>query len=567
MLLINPATIPFGGFVSRYVPAGVPVSIGNLAGYLEAHGIQCKVHDEEIEKITPELLLEISEDLEKPLIFGISCLTAHVDRGYELAHMIKVYFPESIIVLGGLHPTTLPEEALEIEHIDYVVRGEGEEIMLQLYRALRGDGNPEDILGVSFVRDGEIIHNPEAPLIPDLNVIPQFPYHLFGDAKYDRGFLISSRGCPYRCSYCSQRLLTGTTYRYMSDERVVDDIEMLVGYKQETVGFYDDNFCLKPRRVAEICDLVVERNLHTKVNLAVQTRADNVVNQGGEDLVRQMAESGFTHIGFGLETGSQRLADLIRKDETVEVHLEAARICKKYGISVAFMMIFGLPTETNEDRLKSHKVVSSAGLKATKYNNLIPYPGTPLWNELKDSGRVVKTKNWRNFNSVLAMTTSIFDTTPLPYVPETCSEWQLKREIVRYNLKSYVNRESIATAFGHSKGGGGWLNIPSKWYMNPREVIELTKVGLQVVLNIIMTSLPLRLTEPFMQFINPRLRERPRIKGYDGSTYQTIDWEKISVTRKRDLLRKAKQEMKATGKFSIKNAREETAELSPSTQP
>jgi len=551
VLLINPATQPFGGFLARYVPVGIPVAIGMVASYLESHNIRCRVHDEEIERLTPELLKEKTRGLETPLIFGVSCLTAHVARGYQIARMIKAHFPGSTTVFGGLHPTTLPEEALQTGCVDYVVRGEGEEVMLQLHRALRGDGLPEDLLGVSFVRDGKIIHNPESPLIPDINAIPPFPYHLFNHPKYDMGFLVSSRGCPYRCSYCSQRLLTGTTYRYLNAERIVGELETVLSYGQDSVVFYDDNFCLKKRRIQELCNLLVERGLHKRVKLSVQTRADNVVNQGGEDLVRQMSESGFTHMGFGIETGVQRLANLIRKDETVDIHMEATRLCQKYGMDVSFFMIFGLPTETDRDRQASFEVVQKAGLQATKYNNLIPYPGTPLFSELKDSGRVVSTKDWGNFDSVLAMTTNIFDKTPLPYVPETCSEWQLKRDIIRYNLKSYVNRKSIAAIFGHTKGIG-WFMLPKKWYLKPRELFEITKIGIHVVTNIIMTTMPLRLSTIIMETLNPRLRDRPRIEEYDPETYKTVDWDKMAVSRKRDLLRQARIEQKATGTFNVK---------------
>ena len=141
---------------------------------------------------------------------------------------------------------------------------------------------------------------------------------------------------------------------------------------------------------------------------------------------------------------------------------------------------------------------------------MIPYPGTPIYNELKNSGRVVITENWGNFNSVLAMTTSIFNKTPLPYVPETCSEWELKRDIILYNLKSYVNWKSLAGIFGHTKGVG-WFMLPNGWWYKPREVLEIIKIGMYLTTNIILTSLPLWLTEPFMCWLNPNLKKRQRI--------------------------------------------------------
>ena len=163
---------------------------------------------------------------------------------------------------------------------------------------------------------------------------------------------------------------------------------------------------------------------------------------------------------------------------------------------------------------------------------------------------------------MLAMTTSIFDKTPLPYVPETCSEWQLKRDIIRYNLKSYVNRKSIAAIFGHTKGIG-WFMLPEKWYLKPRELYEMSKIGVHLVTNIIMVSLPLRLSEKIMTTLNPRLKERPRVENYDPDSYKTVEWEKVNVTRKRDLLRQAKIEREETGKFSVRVNRTGTGESHP----
>lgn len=544
MLLINPATEKFGGFLTRYVPVGIPVAIGCVSAYLEKHGIRCRVIDEEIVDITASALREAVEGLEKPYIFGIHCLTAHVGRGYQIARLIKTEFPDSVVVLGGLHPTALPNEPLQTGYVDYVVRGEGEMVMLQLHRAIRGDGDPTAVLGVSYKRDGQCVHNPEAPLVPDINEIPMFPYHLFKHPKYDMGFMTTSRGCPYRCSYCSQRLMTGTTYRYKSAEKIVDELTVLVDtYKQKQVVFYDDNFCLQRQRVHKLCDMLIETGLNRRVGLSVQTRADNLLEHGGEELVRHMVAGGFTHIGFGLETGVQRIADLTRKDETIECHLQAVDLCKKHGLDVSLFMIFGFPTETDQDREMGYRIVKNAPILATKFNNLIPYPGTPIFNELKDSGRIHIEPNWSNFNSVLSMTKSIFDKTPLTYVPETCSEFQLKRDIIRYNLKSYVSWNSIAGIFGHTKGGG-WIMLPERWYLKPRELYEISKIAVQLAINMVFTFLPLWLTEPFMNWLNPMMKKRGRIKDYDPSTYKTCDWDKVYMRRKAQLLTAAKLDLK-----------------------
>lgn len=551
MLFINPAATNFGGFLSRYVPVGIPVAIGSLSAYLEKFDIRCRVLDEEIIRITPEVLREKVDGLEAPYVFGLSCLTAHVARGYELAKMIKTEFPDATVVFGGLHPTTLPEEALATGYVDFVVRGEGEEVMLHLYRAIRGSGDPTELKGVSYIRDGQYFHNAEAPLIPDINQIPAFPYHLFQHPRYDMGFLATSRGCPYRCSYCSQRLLTGTTYRYKSAEKIMEELEILVEtYGQKTVVFYDDNFCLKARRVHELCDLIIERGMHKKVEFSIQTRADNMLIHGGEKLIRHMVEAGFRHAGFGMETGVQRLADLIRKDETVDVHLETTRLCQKNGMTVSLFMIYGLPTETSDDREESYRVVGEANVVGTKYNNLIPYPGTPLWNELKDSGRLVINENWHNFNSTLAMTTSIFDKTPLPYVPDTCSEWELKRDIIRYNLKSFINVKSVLSVL-RRKTTDGWFKLPEGWFYKPRELFEVAKIAAYLTTNIVLTYSPLWLTEPLMTALNPNMKNRVRIANYNPETYETVDWDKIETKRKTLLLKEARDQQRESGSFNI----------------
>jgi len=554
MIFVNPAQEKFGGpLLSGYVPVSMPTAIGTISAYLEKHGISSVIIDDEIDKITQSILYEIVEGQEKPYIFGLTGMTAHAVRTYEIAQMIKETFENSIVIAGGVHATAVPEEPLKTGFIDYVVRGEGEEIMLQLYRAIRGGSNPSNILGLSYKENGEIISNQPASLIPDLNILPIFPYHKFTNPKYDSSFIVSSRGCPYRCSYCSQRLSTGTTYRFRSAELVVEELDILVNtYSNREIGFYDDNFCLVNKRVHELCDLIIDRKLNEKVKLGIQTRADNFLS-GGEDLIRHMAEAGFSDIGFGLETGTQRLADLIRKDETIETQLEATRLAQKHGFEVALFMIFGLPTETGDDRLEGFRIVNDVfKIRETKYNNLIPYPGTPMFSELKDSGRVVVTQHWGNFNSTLAMTRSIIDKTPLPYVPETSSEWELKRDIIRYNYRSYLHWRALVRIIMNKKGAA-WFVLPERWYLKPFELIKLFKLGLHALANICLASLPLKITEPLMCALNPELKKRPRIKDYNPETYITKDWDKDETKNIMRRLKKAKDDYKSSGKVTVTN--------------
>ncbi len=551
MLLINPAAENFGGpLLSGFVPIEIPVSLGTLSAYLEKYDIDTKIIDEEMINITPSILREAVENMEKPYIFGITCLTAHVRRAYEIAQMIKEIYPDSIVITGGLHPTALPDESLNTGFVDYVVKGEGEEIMYQLHCAIRGEGNPRDILGVSYIEEGTVKSNAPASLIPDINVIPNFPYHEFDHKRYDFGMIVSSRGCPYRCSYCSQRLLTGTTYRYLSPERIIEQIDILVNtYNQKQVVFFDDNFCLVNKRVHDLCDMLIEGKYPEKISLGVQTRADNVLH-GGDDMVKHMAEAGFKNLGYGLETGVQRLADLVRKDETIDTHLEATWLAQKHGMTVSLFMIYGMPTETKEDRKISYDVVKKAKVNETKYNNMIPYPGTPIYEELKDTGRVVITENWGNFNSTLAMTRSIFDKTPLPYVPETCSEWELKRDIIRYNYSSYINFRAIIRILTGQKGAS-WFLLPEKWYLNMSDCKNLLFLGFNAIVNLFMASLPLWISEKIMCTYDNNLRKRKKINNYDPNSYIIKDWDKDETKNIMRRLKKAKDHYKSTGDIKL----------------
>ena len=358
-------------------------------------------------------------------------------------------------------------------------------------------------------------------MVQDLDEIPIFPYHLFdanknegsgkvtdffaGDAdykksktpannnlgrdyssSYDFGVITGARGCPYKCSYCSQRLITGLTYRAHSTERVLETLDIIVNrYGQESIQFYDDNFSVNRKRVKGLCDGIIAAGLHQKARFGVQTRADNLY----PEIMPYLKKANFTGIGFGLETASERLAEVIVKDQTVATHTKSIKLARKWGIDVVVFMIYGLPSETKEDRRLSVKYARDLDMRFTKFNNLIPYPGTKLYNDIKETRQIHIADEWSNFNSTLVSTRSIFNKTPLPYVPEGTHPWELKRDIVSANLSFYFRPKPILD-FLLRRGKGAFVELPKGWMKNPREVYEVAKLGLILFSNYLVALLP-----------------------------------------------------------------------------
>ena len=350
MLFINPAYENFGGMLSRYVPVSIPVAVGILAAYLKKWDVRVSVIDEELEKIDADVLRDKIKDLPLPRIIGITVLTSQAKRAYELGDMCKKLFPDCIVIMGGVHVTALPSEPLLRGSADIVVRGEGEEPLRQLYQALIKNKDWREVRGISYLSDTqEIISTADGDLLEDIDDVPMFPYELFPSPRYDRGFINSARGCPYKCNYCSQRLLTGLTYRWHSAERVVENLRVLIEeYGQKSITFYDDNFSVNQKRVFDLCDRIVDAGLNQKCCFSIQTRADNLY----EEIMPALKRANFTTVSMGMETGVERIAKEIVKDETVAIHLEKVSLCHKFGINVSLNMIYGFPNESRQDRKK-----------------------------------------------------------------------------------------------------------------------------------------------------------------------------------------------------------------------
>jgi len=537
VLLINPANAEYGGTLSRFTPLSLPMSIGCLAAVLRQHGYPAKIWDEELRKIDEDTVEELVEGLPKPYIFGITILTAQVARAFKLVDMLKAKYADCKVIVGGYHPTALPEEALlENSSIDVVVRGEGERTIIELYEAIKsGKTDFSNILGVTFRKDGKIISTPERALIKDLATLPRFPYDMFVDMleransmgarthNYDWGFIVTSRGCPYKCTYCAQRMMTGNTYRWRPIDVVLEELDILINrFGARNIFFLDDNFCFKRAHTIELCERLRDSGLGKQCEFSLQTRADNFYEQ----LVPIMREAGFTSVGFGMETGTEKLIEIINKGETIEQHIEAINLAKKHGMDAALFMIYGFPTETHKDRKLTYKLCKKLGLTHIKFNNLMPYPGTPMYHDLKKTARFNKVGHWENFTSALSeMGLPLTKRNPLPYVPEESSEIELTRDVIRYNLLVTL-RWSVVKGILRRRHGPGWFKLKAQWYLKPAEWFYVGKLALMLLGNLVFSFMPLFILEPILHWRNPTLQRR--VPKDQIAIYKPSGWNKES---------------------------------------
>lgn len=482
MILINPKSTKFGIF-ERYVPLSVPIGIGYLAGYLLHHNKAVEIIDEHIRPISKEALEDAIKFFSPPYLFGISCLTASVTRGLVIAGIIKNLYPESKVILGGIHPTVLPDEVLENNNIDFVVRREGEEIINELCEAIKNKSDYSKIKGASFKINGKIIHNPPAEL-PDLSRIPQFPYQLFEKHKdrYNFGFIASSRGCPYECIFCSQRIISGKQYRYVPTEIVIDEIELLVNkYKQRHVNFVDDNFTANRQRVTELAEVMVKKKFYEKVTFDCQTRADAI----DDSILVLLKKAGFRSIDFGLETASERLMVLLNKRETVKQNIKGVKLAKKHGFSVVGTFILGLPTETREERWQAYNLAKELRLDYVRFNNATPYPGTKLYEIAKAENRLYIEKTWTNLNACATLAGDVLNKSRLPYVPTTCTETALKKDVILANLLFSLRPIRVIKLLVKGGSPAGWFHLTTDWYLKPEEWFYLMQFGFKLLSSLV----------------------------------------------------------------------------------
>ena len=481
LLLVSPKNTQLGRF-KRFVPVSVPIGVGILAGFLREHGFLTRILDTDLIDISLSAIEAELNQCKKPRIVGISVMTANVSNGYKIASLVKSVDKEVIVIFGGIHATVMPDEVLQNENVDFVVKGEAEYTLLELIRQIKGCKLEKNKLAnIGFRENGQIVYTKTSTKMLEINDVPMFPYDMFDPSRYNLGFILTSRGCPFDCIFCSQRVITKRVYRYTDSERVMEELDYIINkLKQPNVTFFDDYFTGDKKRVMELCFMIQERGFHRKASFGVQTRGDSI----DKELMIAMRAANFDSLMFGIETASDKLMALINKKETVQENIDAVKLAKEMGFTVEATFIYGFPTETFDDRFKAFALSLEIEIDRARFNNATPYPGTEMYNMVKEKLDIEP--GWVNFSSAGAVTAGIWRKYLLPYVPEGCTTNELEGTVLLANLLFYLNLSNLKKLFNPQQGGSGkWFEVPKGKLFSLNVLFDLTLLAGTVLIRTI----------------------------------------------------------------------------------
>lgn len=374
-----------------------PIGLSYLGAVLEEKGnkvIVMNMGDKNWDSVKDKLRSEIVK--EKPDILGLSIMTSNRTSSFKLFKMAKELNKKIINVAGGVHSTILFEQMLKnYPQVDFIVRGEGEKTIIELLDAIekrKGKGELQKIKGIAF-KDGEkiVITEPRQRMSSaELNKLPlpKHEYFRYQIERYGVAYVMSSRGCPFDCKFCPSQPMWGRMVALRSAENVFGEIKYLIKEfpNLKLISFADDEFIIDNKRVIDLCKMIIDSELKIK------WRCTGRVTSITDELVSWMKKAGCMEIGFGVESGSQKILDNMDKRQTIPQIIKAYDICRRNGMNATTLLITGFPGETAEtinDTIKLLKRIRRIGDPGF----LFLVPGTRVYEEVKKNG-VINDDYW-----------------------------------------------------------------------------------------------------------------------------------------------------------------------------
>lgn len=385
LLLINPKNVAWSSGT-----ATLPVGLAYLASTLEQDSHEVRCIDMQVES-----RIDIQNEIKKYEIIGISSCTPSIKEAWNLARLAKEQ--NKLVILGGPHPTVLPEESLEKHYVDIIVRGEGEETIREICAGI----NLEKIPGISYKKNGKFIHNPQRQPIEYLDKLPFPARHLFNLKKYNSEFhkkkivgnIFTSRGCPYNCSFCSNAVF-GREYRMRTPENVIKEWKEMIRMEIEEINVADDNFTANPKRAITICNMLIDQGLNIPWTASGGLRVDSI----SKELLQVMKKSGCYRVALGAESGSQIILDKIGKRIKLQQIRDAVKICKEVGLETTVFFMIGNLGESEESMQMTINFAKELEPDFVQFTIAVPYPGSILYDSIKKYGKFLIT-DWEEYSS------------------------------------------------------------------------------------------------------------------------------------------------------------------------
>lgn len=396
---------PGGYFAERWSHGTMMPALGlsYIAAVLERDGVEVELVPSHVLGLSFRDVARKIES-ERPDVVGITTTTENRFQSFKLASVAKEAYPPAFVVLGGPHLKNTGADTLtHVPDVDAVVQGEGEETMRELCRALAAKSGLGAIQGLVW-RDGAAVRsNPPRFLLPDLNTLPLPARHLEpwaaynftidvpGKGKLPAANLMTSRGCPFTCTFCATPSNWGRKVRGLTAENVVAEIEHVMDrYGAKAIWFFDDTFNYSRSRTERICDLIIERRLD--ISWYCEVRVDILT----KPLLAKMRDSGLIYTGFGIESGSERICrEIITKNATLKEATDVIDWCNELGVTPNPFFIFSHPTETWEEAQETIRVLESVRDRADVSAAILHiYPGIPLEERARAEGKMPADFSW-----------------------------------------------------------------------------------------------------------------------------------------------------------------------------
>ena len=455
IVLVHPAGsnwVPGKRDITPIANRMAPLGLLSMAAWLEQHGHEVAVYDcLGWDRLRPHDAIIADILTARPDLVGFSATTSGFLDGYDLAAAIKKQRPEILTVFGGVHISALGASLLENNPaIDYLCMGEGEATLAEL-----ADGiPPDDIHGLIWRDQDKIITNPVRSLLPDLDQLPfpayeklrGFPrrYHLplFSYVRPHGATMVTSRGCPYQCSYCDRSVFK-QGYRYNSADYIYAHLRYLRDrFGVRHVNIYDDLFTAHRKRIAALCNQLAEKPLGMQFNCAVR------VGHTDDDLLAMLKTAGCLMVSVGIESGDSELMDRHKPGVHLEEVRDTVSRIQASGLRAKGLFMMGLPGETEASIRRTSDFVMSLDLDDMNMSKFTPFHGAPVWQNLRDFGSLEE--NWRQMNCLNFV-----------FVPNGISS----REALDEHYNQHVKRFYSSPAWRRKFRRRLWEHRWSLWHM------------------------------------------------------------------------------------------------------